>query len=104
MQYIKQGVHKDGKTIAVKLLHDMPALDDEQFKREFNNLMSLEHDNIVRLVGYCDETRKECAEYKGRMVVADRIHRALCFEYAHNGSLHDNLFGMISWYSTYILF
>ncbi|VAH00742.1 unnamed protein product [Triticum turgidum subsp. durum] len=69
----------------------MPTLDDVQFMREFNNLTSLQHVNIVRLVGYCHETRPECAEYEGRTVVADRIHRALCFDYAHNGSLHGHI-------------
>ncbi|EMS45249.1 putative L-type lectin-domain containing receptor kinase S.7 [Triticum urartu] len=87
----KQGFLKDGEEIAVKLLYEMPTLDDVQFMREFNNLTSLQHVNIVRLVGYCHETRPECAEYEGRTVVADRIHRALCFDYAHNGSLHDHI-------------
>ena len=92
-------MQKDGETIAVKLLYEISTLDDAQFQREFNNLMSLEHDNIVRLIGYCHETRQECAEYNGRTVVADRIRRALCFEFVHNGSLHDNLSGRISWCS-----
>jgi serine/threonine protein kinase len=97
-------MHTDGETIAVKMLYDMPGLDDVQFKREFDNLKSLQHDNIVRLVGYCHESRQECVEYNGSMVVAHKIHRALCFEYAHKGSLHEHLFGTISWCSTYICF
>uniref|UniRef100_A0A8R7NVK9 Protein kinase domain-containing protein n=2 Tax=Triticum urartu TaxID=4572 RepID=A0A8R7NVK9_TRIUA len=88
---VYKGFLKDGEEIAVKLLYEMPTLDDVQFMREFNNLTSLQHVNIVRLVGYCHETRPECAEYEGRTVVADRIHRALCFDYAHNGSLHDHI-------------
>jgi interleukin-1 receptor-associated kinase 1/coatomer subunit beta' len=88
--------------MAVKLLYDMPGLDDEQFKREFNNLMCLQHHNIVRLVGYCHDTRQEYVQYNGRLVVADKIYRALCFEYAPNRSLHENLSGAIAWCSNYI--
>uniref|UniRef100_A0ACD5V7H0 Uncharacterized protein n=1 Tax=Avena sativa TaxID=4498 RepID=A0ACD5V7H0_AVESA len=69
----------------------MPVPDDEQFKKELNNLMCLQHHNIVRLVGYCHDTQKECVEYNGRLVVADRIFMALCLEYVHNGSLAENL-------------
>ncbi|KAM0891670.1 hypothetical protein ACQ4PT_026242 [Festuca glaucescens] len=101
---VYKGVHKDGETMAVKLLYDMPGLDDEQFKREFNNLMCLQHHNIVRLVGYCHDTRQEYVQYNGRLVVADKIYRALCFEYAPNRSLHENLsdeYSGIDWRTRY---
>uniref|UniRef100_A0ACD5Y344 Uncharacterized protein n=1 Tax=Avena sativa TaxID=4498 RepID=A0ACD5Y344_AVESA len=101
---VYKGVHKDGKTIAVEMLYDMPGLDDVHFKREFNNLKSLHHGNIVRLVGYCHEIRQEYVEFNGNMVAADKLHRALCFEYAHNGSLHENLFDEHNghdWYTRY---
>jgi hypothetical protein len=101
---IKQGVQEDGKTIAVKLLYDMPNLDDEQFNLEFNNLMCLQHHNIVRLIGYCHDSRPEFVKLDGNLIVAYKIQRALCFEYAHNGSLYGHLSGMISWSSTFTLF
>lgn len=86
---VYMGVHKDGEKIAVKILHDMPEFDDneKQFEKEFNNLTRLQHQNIVRLVGFCYEIQKQCVEYNKRTVLAEKIHRALCFEYMPNGSL-----------------
>lgn len=43
---------KDGEKIAVKMLHDMPILEEDQFLSEFNNVARLQHQNIVQLVGY----------------------------------------------------
>jgi len=71
----------------VKVLHNIPGLDDEQFEKEYHNLASLQHENIVRLVGYCNETLRECLSFDGKMVFAEKTQRALCFEYMHNGSL-----------------
>ncbi|KAM3213897.1 hypothetical protein ACQJBY_066371 [Aegilops geniculata] len=47
----------------------------------------LKHQNIVQLVGFCNETEKVAAKYEGQMVVAEVIHRALCLEFVPNGSL-----------------
>ncbi|KAK1668612.1 hypothetical protein QYE76_056771 [Lolium multiflorum] len=68
---VYKGEHKNGETIAVKLLHYIPGLDDEQFKKEYLNLASLQHKNIVRLVGYCHETRREILPFDGKMVFAE---------------------------------
>uniref|UniRef100_A0ACD5VTT5 Uncharacterized protein n=1 Tax=Avena sativa TaxID=4498 RepID=A0ACD5VTT5_AVESA len=81
------GVHKDGQKIAVKILYDSPGHDDTLFDKEFHNLASLQHQHIVRLVGYCHETQRECVQYNGRMVLADVTKRALCLEFMQNGSL-----------------
>uniref|UniRef100_A0A0E0IZP1 non-specific serine/threonine protein kinase n=1 Tax=Oryza nivara TaxID=4536 RepID=A0A0E0IZP1_ORYNI len=79
---VYKGEFRNGKEIAVKMLHnDTLGFDDKQFENEFQNLMRLEHPNIVRLVAYCYETQHKYAEYKGRIVFAAIIHRALCFEY-----------------------
>jgi hypothetical protein len=95
MLYIEQGVHKNGETIAVKLLRSMPGLDDEQFEKEFRNLTSLQHKNIVGFIGFCHETQREFVLHNGKMVFADMTHMALCFEYMHNGSLDNHLSGII---------
>uniref|UniRef100_A0ACD5TXA1 Uncharacterized protein n=2 Tax=Avena sativa TaxID=4498 RepID=A0ACD5TXA1_AVESA len=85
---VYKGVHDNGEEIAVKLLHNsIQGTDDEQFKREFENLMRLEHHNIVRLVGYCYETHHKPMMYKGETIYAEETNRALCFEYMRNGSL-----------------
>nr|XP_051206614.1 uncharacterized protein LOC127321657 isoform X2 [Lolium perenne] len=86
---VYRGEHKNGETIAVKVLHlhNNPGLYDEQFEKEYLNIASLQHKNIVRLVGYCHETRRECHPFDGKMVFAENTQRALCFEYMQNGSL-----------------
>ncbi|XP_062201772.1 cysteine-rich receptor-like protein kinase 44 [Phragmites australis] len=85
-----KGVH-NGVEIAVKKLHHMPGLDDVQFKNEFNNLMRVQHKNIVRLVGYCYEIRHKHFEQNGGYVFAQMVERALCFEYLEGGSLDKHL-------------
>ena len=92
---VKQGVHKNGETIAVKLLHSMPGLDDKCFEEEFQNLSRLQHKNIVRLIGFCHETQREFVPHEGNMIFADSKRMALCFEYMHNGSLDKYIFGII---------
>ncbi|KQK07940.1 interleukin-1 receptor-associated kinase 1 isoform X2 [Brachypodium distachyon] len=85
---VYKGVYDNGEEIAVKLLHNnMQGTDDGQFKREFENLMRLEHQNVVRLVGYCYETQHKPMLHEGETIFADEISRALCFEYMPNGSL-----------------
>ncbi|KAM3345571.1 hypothetical protein ACQJBY_020204 [Aegilops geniculata] len=73
--------------IAVKVLHYIPGLDDEQFQKEYHNLVNLQHENIVRLIGYCHQTWGEFKPYEGKEIFVETIKRALCFEYMQNGSL-----------------
>ncbi|KAF7061436.1 hypothetical protein CFC21_068132 [Triticum aestivum] len=90
--------------IAVKKLHYMPGLNDEQFKHEFNNLMRVQHQNIIRLVGYCYEIRHIHHELKGEYVFARVEERALCFEYLRGGSLDRHLsdeFSGLDWHTRY---
>jgi hypothetical protein len=47
----------------------------------------------VKFLGYCYDTTIESVEFYGQ-IAAERIHRALCFEYLHNGSLASYLRGM----------
>nr|CDM79993.1 unnamed protein product [Triticum aestivum] len=56
-------------------------------QKEYRNLANLQHENIVRLIGYCHETFGEFIDYKGEKILAQTIKRALCFEYMQNGSL-----------------
>jgi serine/threonine protein kinase len=92
---IEQGKHTNGETIAVKVLRYIPGVGDEQFEKEYLNLASLQHKNIVRLVGYCNETQREWRPFNKKMVLAEMTQRVLCFEYMRNGSLDKYLFGMI---------
>uniref|UniRef100_A0ACD5Y4H8 Uncharacterized protein n=1 Tax=Avena sativa TaxID=4498 RepID=A0ACD5Y4H8_AVESA len=85
---VYKGLMDNGQVIAVKKLKYMPPEHDseKQFHNECTNLMRVQHQNIVRLVGYCDETHRQCVKYDGEYVFADENERALCFEYL-GGSL-----------------
>ncbi|CAL4979928.1 unnamed protein product [Urochloa decumbens] len=84
---VYKGVLDDGSEIAVKKLYNMPGFDDEQFKNEFNNLTRVHHQNIVRLIGYCDEVRHVIFKENGENLLAKMIYKVLCFEYMQGGSL-----------------
>jgi coatomer subunit beta' len=88
-----QGVHETHGEIAVKVLHSMSGLDDMQFHKEFDNLKGLNHPNIVKLVGFCNESEEELAVFQGKQVTAERLRFALCMEYAQNGSLKKHISG-----------
>jgi len=102
---VYRGVHKNGEEIAVKMLRDKdPGLDDTRFEDEFHKLRILTHPNIVRLIGYCYETHREYIEHEGVPVLGEKIYRALCFEYLHNGSLQNHLsdeWHGIDWHTRY---
>lgn len=90
---VYKGVHKDGQEIAVKLLKDsISGIDNKEFLQEFRNLTRLKHQNIVKLVGFCDEAEDVPMNYEGKTIVAQRMHRALCFEYMRKGSLEKHLY------------
>ncbi|KQJ87119.1 probable LRR receptor-like serine/threonine-protein kinase At4g29180 isoform X2 [Brachypodium distachyon] len=84
---VYRGVLENGDEIAIKKLHNMPGLDDTQFRNEFNNLMRAQHQNITRLVGYCYHQGHERMKYNGEYIFAHVEERALCFEYLQGGSL-----------------
>lgn len=74
----------------MKLLKNISLhLDDKTFSNEFETLVKLKHQNIIQLLGYCDEKEKCLVEYKGREVIADELHVALCLEYLEKGNLEN---------------
>ncbi|XP_045090598.1 BTB/POZ domain and ankyrin repeat-containing protein NPR1 isoform X1 [Aegilops tauschii subsp. strangulata] len=81
------GVQQSGEIIVVKRL--MPSMVGAQslFENEVHHLMRLRHPNIVRLMGYCYETKKVILEYRGKNVFAERSEMLLCLEYLPKGSL-----------------
>ena len=96
-----KGVQDNGECIAVKKLHLMRGRHDEEFKIEFNNLMRVQHQNTVRLVGYCHHIEQVPAEHNGEHVSARVEERALCSEYLQGGSLDTHLSSMIMFYLHY---
>ncbi|XP_044433690.1 uncharacterized protein [Triticum aestivum] len=85
----------NGEAMAVKLLHATKGIDDRQFMKELRNHMKVQHPNIVRLVGYCNEETKKYVELPdGTSVFGRHIYKVLCFEYMVGRSLDKRLSGI----------
>ncbi|XP_037480090.1 probable receptor-like protein kinase At3g17420 [Triticum dicoccoides] len=85
---VYKGVVQNGDIIAVKkILPSFMPGEQKQFENEISHLTMLDHSNIVRVVGYCYEVKKELIEYDGRNVFADMEEKLVCYEYLPNGSL-----------------
>ena len=91
---MKQGVHPNGQEVAVKKLHHMPGLDEDQFQNELRILTRICHPNIVQLIGKSYIEQDRCVEHQGRLVFATMIDRAICLEFLPKGSLQNHLSGM----------
>ncbi|KAM0828139.1 hypothetical protein ACQ4PT_067744 [Festuca glaucescens] len=103
---VYKGVHENGEETAVKVLHSISGPDDKEFFKEFDNLRGLKHPNIVKLVGFCNESEEELVVFEGRQVSAERLHMALCFEYVHNGSLQNHISDAntgLNWHTRYTI-
>lgn len=74
------GKTNDGKEIAVKIQAGTSIHGDEQFLNEVALLSRIHHRNLVPLIGYCEES--------GQSI--------LVYEYMHNGTLRDHLYGLSS--------
>uniref|UniRef100_A0A453E196 Uncharacterized protein n=1 Tax=Aegilops tauschii subsp. strangulata TaxID=200361 RepID=A0A453E196_AEGTS len=102
---VYKGVYENGGEIAVKILNNIPVgLDDTKFLKEFNNLRGLKHQNIVELVGFCNESVEGPAMFEGKQVTAVSLRTALCFEYVSNGSLHKYISDQktgLNWHTRY---
>lgn len=95
-------VEESSEVIAVKRLSEScgPVSRDKAFDNEVLNIMALNHENIVKLVGYCHETQRKVVQNNGRYIVADIAECLLCYEYLPKGSVHKNLFekpGNMNW-------
>lgn len=82
-----------------RLLH----FDENGFQREIKCLMKVKHQNVVRFLGYCNETRGKMAGFKGTLVMAQE-ERLLCFQYLSKGGLNNyiNAGGAIYIYITFL--
>jgi serine/threonine protein kinase len=90
---VYEGTMPDGQKIAVKrLAENSPIARDKAFNSEVQNIMALQHENIVKLVGFSHEGQKKVVLNNGRYIVADIVESLLCYEYLSQGSLQKNLF------------
>uniref|UniRef100_A0ACD5TQW0 Uncharacterized protein n=1 Tax=Avena sativa TaxID=4498 RepID=A0ACD5TQW0_AVESA len=86
---VYKGVLEDGVHVAVKRLYSHHGVAEEIFKNELLNLMRVQHKNIIRVVGYCSETRDVVVNHEGELVFAGEPERALCLEYMQGGTLEE---------------
>ncbi|GLT74630.1 hypothetical protein SLA2020_464180 [Shorea laevis] len=74
------GKMQDGKEVAVKIMADSSSQLTQQFLTEVALLSRIHHRNLVPLIGYCE----------------DGNQRILVYEYMHNGTLRDHIYGSIN--------
>ncbi|XP_047044326.1 cysteine-rich receptor-like protein kinase 40 [Lolium rigidum] len=84
---VYKGIFENGREIAVKVLKFTSETDIKDFRKELENLRNFKHQNLVDLVGFCNESEQEVVEYDGKQVIAEKLHMALCLEFVPNGSL-----------------
>ncbi|CAM0877754.1 unnamed protein product [Alopecurus aequalis] len=88
---VYKGVHKDGQAIAVKLIHPTPPFDDKLFQKTLGYHAMAQHQNIIKLVGYCEVDQRRYIEHKGELVYVRMEEKVLCFDYMVNGSLEQKV-------------
>ncbi|KAI9117719.1 hypothetical protein K1719_011885 [Acacia pycnantha] len=77
---VYEGELSNGQQVAVKVLNSMDLGTEEQFKAEVSTIGRTYHINLVMLYGFCFHRDK----------------RALVYEFVHNGSLNNLLFGSLN--------
>lgn len=76
-----------------KFGENSPTAHEKTFNNEVVNLMAVQHENIVKLVGFCHESQKKLVPHNGRYILVDITEMFLCYEYIPRGSLDKYLFG-----------
>ncbi|VAH99897.1 unnamed protein product [Triticum turgidum subsp. durum] len=86
---VYRGVLRNGKTVAVKRIMSNHSINETLFRREVDTLLNIEHENVVRFLGFCASTKQIAIKIQGlkEHIYAEVRERLLCFEYVNNGSL-----------------
>lgn len=94
MREVKQGILHSGKEIAVKRYGgSYQATPYNVFRNEIGNLMEVEHENILRLIGFCCERRRKVVKHDGRYILTDEVESYLCHEYIQCERLDKYIYG-----------
>lgn len=79
-----------------KLAENMQIPAGRQFHSEATNLFVAQHQNIVKLLGFCGQSTKKTVKRNGRIILVDKDEFVLCYEHVPRGSLRHYLSGMIA--------
>ncbi|XP_044327201.1 cysteine-rich receptor-like protein kinase 26 [Triticum aestivum] len=94
---VYKGILDSGELVAVKkLAENSPVPRETIFDNELQNIMVLEHENIVKLVAFCREAQNRLVQSNGRHIIAEIIETLLCYEYLPKGGLDKSLVGEFS--------
>ena len=74
---------------------------ETEFDREIECLMRAKHKNVVRFLGYCDDTQRSRERFDGKHVMAEIHQRLLCFEYVRKEGLDKYINGRTTWPLTF---
>jgi serine/threonine protein kinase len=79
--------------VAVKRIRNSHTIEEKLFYREVNSLLTINHPNIVRFLGFCASTDLTAIKIEGKCehIYAEIRERLLCFEYISNGSLQKHI-------------
>ncbi|EMS62430.1 Cysteine-rich receptor-like protein kinase 26 [Triticum urartu] len=85
---IEPGVLSNGN-IAVKRIKSSHSIKETSFYHEVGSLLNIEHENVIRFLGFCASTDQIAIKVRGSKehIYAEVRERLLCFEYINNGSL-----------------
>ncbi|KAM0830195.1 hypothetical protein ACQ4PT_066368 [Festuca glaucescens] len=80
-------------SVAVKRIRNNHTIDEKLFYREVDSLLTVNHQNVVRFLGFCASTEQTAIKIEGsrQRLYAEIRERLLCFEYISNGSLQEHI-------------
>ncbi|XP_051222372.1 uncharacterized protein [Lolium perenne] len=89
---VYKGVLPNG-SVAVKRIRNNHSIDEKLFYREVDSLLTINHQNVVRFLGFCASTEHTAIKIEGssQHIYAEIRERLLCFEYISNGSLKNHI-------------
>jgi coatomer subunit beta' len=89
---IEQGIVR---IVDVTRLSGSLNINDRIFHRLVENMIFSQHQNIIRFIGYCSYAAEKEVDIDGKIIIAEKRERLLCFEYLRKGNLKKYLSGMM---------
>lgn len=79
----------------MKRIMNRHTIDEKLFYREVDSLLKVNHQNVVRFLGFCASTETTAVEVEGNRghIYPEVRERLLCFEYIDNESLQEHITG-----------